>query len=95
MYGYEPVSLVRSVECPHCHTEQEIDLEDYVYNESSDERESGMGPDIVYSFDTNEYFECSYCGKVFRVSGWIREYPMGAYDSEDILIEALEGEKDE
>ena len=95
LYGYEPVSLVRSVECPHCHTEQEIDLEDYVYNESSDERESGMGPDVVYSFDTNEYFECPYSGKVFRVSGWIREYPMGAYDSEDILIEALEGEKDE
>lgn len=95
LYGYESVSLVRTIECPHCHEDQEIDLEDYVYDQSSDERENGMGPDIVYSFDTDEYFECPYCGRHFQVSGWIREYPMGAYDSEDIFVEALDGKDDE
>lgn len=95
LYGYESFSLVRTIECPHCHKEQEIDLEDYVYDQSSYERENGMGPDIVYSFDTDEYFECHYCGRRFHVSGWIREYPMGAYDSEDIFVRALDGKENE
>ena len=28
--------------------------------------------------------------KKIRISGWIREYPMGAYDSEDIDIEPID-----
>lgn len=95
LYGYESLTLVRTIECPHCHEVQEIDLEDYVYDQSGDERENGMGLDIAYSFDTEEYFECHYCEKRFQVSGWIREYPIGAYDSEDIFVEALDGKDDE
>lgn len=95
LYGYKSVSLVRTIECPHCHEDLEIDLEDYIYDQSSDERDSGMGPDMVYSFDTEEDFECPYCGRFFQVSGWIREYPMGAYDSEDIFVEALDSKEDE
>jgi len=87
LYGYESVSLVRIVECPHCHVEQEIDLEDYLYDESSYEKENGMGPDIVYSFDSEENYECLMCHKIFSISGWIREYPIGAYDSEEIYVE--------
>lgn len=95
LYGYESISLTRIIECPHCHEEQEIDLEDYLYDESSYEKENGMGPDIVYSFDSEENHECPFCWKKFRISGWIREYPSGAYDSEDIDVEPLDGEEND
>lgn len=95
LYGDEGVSLTRSIECPYCHENQEIDLEDYLYDESSYEKENGMGPDMVYSFDSEDSCECCKCGKIFRVSGWIREYPMGAYDSEDIDVEPVDCEEDD
>jgi len=91
MYGYRAVSLIRDILCPFCGASEEIDLEHYMYDESSYEKDNGMGPDIVYSFDSEECIECSDCGKVVRVSGWIREYPLGAYDSENIDVKAYEG----
>lgn len=96
MYGYRPVPLMRTVKCPHCSTGQEIDLDDYLWDETSNESSScGMGPDIVYSFDTEDNCECEKCGKVFRVEGWIREYPIGAYDSEHIEIHPKEWKTNE
>ncbi|MDF2943911.1 MAG: hypothetical protein K0S01_2769 [Herbinix sp.] len=86
MYGYRPVSLIRIFQCPYCGEEYEVDLEDYLYDQSSDERENGMGPDIVYSFNSENSYECPKCGKVIHIDGWIREYPVGAYDSEDINL---------
>ena len=86
-YAYHPVSMDRKLVCPWCQEELELDLEEFLYDQSSDEKENGMGPDIVYSFDSGDDLECEFCGKQVRVSGWIREYPMGAYDSEDIKIE--------
>lgn len=94
LYGYQAVSLTREVVCPHCGVKQEIDLEDYIIDESSDESENGMGPDMVYSFDTEDGYEYCDCGRFFRVSGWIREYPMGAYDSESIDVEKVDGEEE-
>ena len=76
--------------CPWCREELELDLEDFLYDQSSDEKENGMGPDIVYFFDSGDDLGCEFCGKLIRVSGWIREYPIGAYDSEDIRIEKAE-----
>ena len=92
MYGYCPVPLMRTVTCPHCGTEQEIDVEDYLWDETSNKSrfDDDMGPDIVYSFDTEDNFECEKCGKVFRVEGWIREYPVGAYDSEHVEVYLME-----
>ena len=92
LYGYRPVPLVRSVKCPHCDKEQNIDFEDYLYDETSNESrfDDDMGPDVVYSFDTEESYECEDCGRVFRVEGWIREYPVGAYDSEQINVQIVE-----
>lgn len=89
MYGYRPVSLIRTVRCPYCGEEMEVDLEDYQTDQSSDERENGMGPDIVYSFDSEGNIECPSCSGAYRISGWIREYPLGAYDSEDVDVTAL------
>lgn len=71
-----------------------VDLEDYVYSESSNERENGMGPDFVRYFDSEQSYECPDCGNVIRISGWKREYPMGAFDSENVDI-SLVDEDDE
>lgn len=90
MYGYRTISLVRKIKCPHCGGVVEVDLEDFVYDESSDERENGMGPDCVYNFDSEEFLECFECGKKLHVDGWIREYPIGAFDSEIINVEERE-----
>ena len=38
MYGYRPVSLERAVKCPHCGHEENVDLEDFMYDESSYEK---------------------------------------------------------
>lgn len=83
----QPISFIRTICCPQCGKVQEIDLEDYVYDQSSNEKEYGMGLDIVYSFDSADSFECSNCGTIIHVEGWIREYPVGAYDSENIMIQ--------
>lgn len=85
-YGYHVVSLIRKICCPNCGSENEVDLEEYLYDQSSDEKENGMGPDIVYSFDSEDNYYYNECGVAIHITGWIREYPMGAYDSEDINI---------
>jgi len=90
MYGYRPVPFIRSIQCTHCGEEYDADLEDYLYDQSSDERENGMGPDIVYSFNSEDNYECPKCGKVIQIEGWIREYPLGVYDSEDINLNEWE-----
>ena len=95
MYGYRAVSLIREIQCPHCGSSYEVDLEDYLYDQSSDERENGMGSDCVYSFDSEENYECPDCGWIVRIEGWIREYPMGAYDSEDINTEVVDTDEEE
>lgn len=95
LYGYEAVPLIREIECPCCHEVQEIDLEDYLYDESSYEKENGMGPDMVYSFDSEENQECIFCQRRIRISGWIREYPIGAYDSEELHVEELNRQEDD
>jgi len=48
-----------------------------------------MGADIVYSFDTEDSYGCIKCGESFQVIGRIREYPMGAYDLENIDVKTL------
>ena len=65
-------------------------MEDYIADSSSFEKDSGMGPDLVHSFDTEYSCRCPYCDSIIRVSGWIREYPIGTYDSEDIDIDVVE-----
>lgn len=95
MYGYRAVSLIKEIQCPHCGSSYEVDLEDYMYDQSSDERENGMGSDCVYSFDSEENYECPDCGQVVRIERWIREYPMAAYDSEEINTEIVDVDGEE
>lgn len=84
------ISFVRTIQCPNCLIEFEVDLEEYIFDSSSYEKENGMGADVVYSFDTECSCRCPYCDSILRISGWIREYPVGAYDSEDIDVQEIE-----
>lgn len=78
------ISLKRIVECPHCGTRNGIDCEDYITDEISYDRQ--MGPEIKHCFDCEDC-KCISCGETFRVHGSIHEYPVGAYDSEEINVE--------
>lgn len=80
--------LKRNIECPYCRRTNEVDLSDEC-NVSSSERP--MGTDTVYEFDVVENY-CSYCGKRFDISGYIREYPTGELVSENIDINKLDEE---
>ena len=60
---------------------------EYEYDVSSFEKDNGMGPDAVHSFDSEANCECPYCGKILHIEGWIREYPIGAFDSEEIELD--------
>ena len=82
-YGLDHISLQRSIKCPYCGEENIIDFEDY---SSSFSEERQMGPQITYEFDVDD-LECCSCGKYFRAYGSIWEYPLGAYNYEDIDIE--------
>lgn len=84
------LSLIRTIECPDCGVEFEVDLEEYLQDVSCFENENGMGHDAVYSFDSGSNCECPYCGKIIHVTGWIREYPTGVLDSEDIIVDLWE-----
>lgn len=84
------LSFIRNIECSNCGTKFEVDLEDYVYADSSYEKENGMGPDIVYDFDSESNHECPNCHNILRIHGWIREYPLGCYDSDDIIVEMVD-----
>ncbi len=86
MYDYHPVSLIRTVHCPYCGKELEVDLDDFETGQNSDDRNNEMGLDITYEFDSEDNVECPSCQMKYRVSGWIREYPVGAYDSESIVV---------
>ena len=51
-----------------------------------------MGEEITYSFDWEDY-ECCCCGKIMHISGYICEYPVGAYNYEDINVEKAENDE--
>lgn len=84
------ISLVRIIDCPYCGEGNRIDFED---DAESWSEERQMGPEITYNFDIEEC-ECTSCGRAFRASGYICEYPAGAYNSEDIKVEKNDDEED-
>lgn len=86
------LDTMENFKCPNCGTENSVDLEEYLWSESSDERENGMGPDFIKYFDSEDNYECPSCGKVIRISGWKREYPVGVFDSEEVDVSLLDDE---
>lgn len=73
------ISLKRAIRCPYCQAKNRIDLEDECSVSSYDRQ---MGEEILYEFDFDT--ECEECGKGFRVRGSISEYPVGAFNFEEI-----------
>ena len=90
-YGMDGISLKRAISCPYCGTENNMDFADDCET-SCEERQ--MGPQVEYMFDWEDCI-CEECGKRFRVHGSIWEYPMGAYNYEDIDVDELECEDEE
>lgn len=90
--GDKGISFIRTIQCLECAIEFEVDLAEYVYDVSSFEKDSSMGPDAVHSFDSETSCTCPYCGKVLHITGWIREYPLGTLDSEEIDVDTYEDE---
>lgn len=83
------ISLKRVIECPFCGFANLVDFSNYA-SESSWEKQ--MGPEITYEFDVDDY-ECEQCEKKLHISGYICEYPVGAYNSENVVIEKSEGDE--
>lgn len=77
------ISMKRVIKCPHCGASNAIDLADYSTGDYESERQ--MGPEIQHCFDCKEY-GCIGCGNTFRVEGYINEYPVGAYNFEEINV---------
>lgn len=80
------------VTCPHCKHTETVDLSEYVCDETCNEsqRDDDMGPDVVYTIDSGSEYYCPKCQTQLIFSGWIREYPIGAYDSADIDVQMEE-----
>ena len=79
------IHMERIVKCPHCGEKNRVDLEEFIYDDSSYERQ--MGAEVQHSFDSTDALECSSCGKGFRISGIIYEYPAGTLETEEIKID--------
>ena len=81
--GKESVKTMFSLnfkkKCPYCEKEQNVDFAEYA--ESTGGSERGMGYEIEYSVDIEEYY-CEECEKPFRIYGIIWEYPPGVYRDE-------------
>lgn len=90
-YDMGGISLKRAMECPYCGAVNNIDFAEYSET-SEDERQ--MGPEVQHYFDVEDCY-CEECEKRFRVYGSIWEYPLGAYNYEDINVEALEDDDEE
>ncbi len=84
------ISLKRVIDCPYCGSANKCDFEDECET-SYDER--AMGEEITYNFNWESY-ECCNCGKLMSITGYICEYPAGAYNYEDINVEKIEEDDD-
>ena len=90
----DPRILVRIITCPYCGKTVEIDLEDCLADSTctDSQRDDDMGPDVLYEFDPQVACQCPECEEFFSVFGWLREYPIGVYDSDDITTKPYEEE---
>lgn len=78
-------NLQRVVNCPHCNSQNQIDLEDGC-SVTTEERPMGVGS--LFEVDYEE--ACISCNKCFRVSGYVSEYPAGALEHEEINVSLTE-----
>lgn len=81
------IDLKFSVKCPYCNKTITASCEDYVVDESYDERE--MGTEVEYTIACDEY-KCPFCNEVFILSGSIWEYPEGCENLNEISSSAID-----
>jgi len=53
-----------------------------------------MGPETVYEFDVDDIY-CTNCNRPFVISGFISEYPMGAFNFKEINVYPIENEEED
>ena len=84
--------LIRPISCPYCGSCYDVDLAEFVWDETATEsqRYDDMGSDVMYMVDSGEEYQCPNCRRPFRIIGWVREYPIGAYDSDGIEEREIE-----
>lgn len=76
------IDAVREVKCPYCNN---ADFINFAEEAQTSSYERGMGPEILYEFEDNDY-PCSSCGKTFIVKGYISEYPIGVINDEELNV---------
>ena len=79
------ISQQRLIKCPYpdCGEEFVVDFASFSNEQESD---GPMGDRCEYVFDTSD-IECPECCRRLHVTGFISEYPIGAYEYEEITIE--------
>ena len=79
------ISQRRLIRCPYhdCGEEFVVDFADHSDDQES---EGSMGYRYEHFFDTND-IECPECHRQLHASGVISEYPVGAFEYEEINIE--------
>lgn len=87
------IGMERVIICPSCKAKNRVDLEDYLFDETcnSSTHDNDMGDEIIYSVDSEDECTCRKCKALIHIKGWIREYPIGAFDSENIVVDGQQG----
>ncbi len=75
------INTERIAKCPYCGKENSVDVEEYIYDETMEEKSCGTEK---YSYFEVDDCRCHSCGKRFVAKGYICEYPVGVYDSHEI-----------
>lgn len=86
-------SLVR-VTCSNCDHHFVVDKNDFRFEwEIVSSSERGMGTETEY--ECNEDFNCPECGNECNVTFHVWEYPIGAYNCEDVETDGCDVEKED
>lgn len=76
----------KSFKCPHCGKTFDLKLADYMeFSSASEHGEDGMGIENEYRVDHTE--DCPLCKKEISITGFLYEYPEGAYNYDNLKIE--------
>ena len=84
-WSVDHISQQRLIKCPYADCGEEFVVD---FSDCSDEQDSEepMGYRCEHIFDTTD-IECPECHRHLRVNGVISEYPIGAYEFEQINVE--------
>ncbi len=86
IWGENSINLKRVVKCPYCDSGNKVDFTDCCSETVDEDRQ--MGEEITYSFDLKTV-KCMKCGQIFRIQGFICEYPPGIFNYEEINVTKL------